>query len=372
MSFTKYILGTGLGLLMLAPLPHAGAAQLAPMLQRPALAVSHPERSVLLSIARAGERLVAAGERGVIIYSDDDGKSWAQARTPVSVTLVALAFPDEKNGWAVGHSGVVLHSQDGGATWLLQLDGNRASRLVLESAQALSSPLAAELEKLGQLFVQDGPDKPFLDVVFTDSKQGWIVGAYGLIFRTRDGGKSWQPWLDRVDNPGGMHLYALRYDPASGGQRIYLAGEQGYFARSDDGGRHFQSIETPYEGSYFDLAALSDGTLMLAGLRGNLWRSTNRGEGFEQIPVGAPVSWNTMKPLPGGDVVLLNQAGGVFLFSSADRTAKPLSKQFPLPLTGLARASDDSYVAVGLGGVDYIKNIGAHELQSSTPKAVTP
>jgi len=369
MNFHKHIVCAGIGAILLAAQSVAWAAELAPVLQRPAQQAAHPERAVLLDIDRAGDRLVAIGERGLIIYSDDQGATWQQASSPVSATLVALTFPDPQNGWAVGHSGVVLHSEDAGVTWQLQLDGNRAAQIALESARSAGD---ARQEKLAQLLVSDGPDKPFLDVVFTDNARGWIVGAYGLIFRTTDGGKNWTSWLDRVDNPGGMHLYALRYDPQSEGKRIYLAGEQGYFARSVDGGEHFEAVPTPYEGSFFDLAVLRDSTLVLGGLRGNLWRSTNRGESFEQLAVDAPISWNTVTPLDSGQIVLLNQAGGVYVMDAADAPLKPVGVPSGLPLTALVAADDKRYVAVGLGGVSHIDNLGAPELQASQSEVVTP
>ena len=41
--------------------------------------------NLLLDITEAGDRLVVAGDRGHILYSDDGGNSWAQARCrPVS------------------------------------------------------------------------------------------------------------------------------------------------------------------------------------------------------------------------------------------------------------------------------------------------
>ena len=38
-------------------------------------------RSTLLDVASAGQRLVAVGERGHVLLSDDQGKTWRQART---------------------------------------------------------------------------------------------------------------------------------------------------------------------------------------------------------------------------------------------------------------------------------------------------
>src|SRR5262245_9614082 len=84
-------------------------------------------KSLLQSIAKAGNRLVAVGQRGHIVYSDDQGATWKQAAVPISSDLTAVYFANDKNGWAVGHDGVILATDNGGDKWTLQLDGRRAN-----------------------------------------------------------------------------------------------------------------------------------------------------------------------------------------------------------------------------------------------------
>lgn len=100
-----------------------------------ALAVNSP----LSGMARAGDRLVAVGQRGHILYSDDVGKHWQQAAVPVSADLNAVSFPSATQGWAVGGDGVVLHSNDAGATWRKQLDGREIGALLVKHYGALAS-----------------------------------------------------------------------------------------------------------------------------------------------------------------------------------------------------------------------------------------
>ena len=62
-----------------------------------------PESAPLIALARlpgGGQRLVAAGLRGLIVWSDDAGKHWTQARVPVQSDLVALDFVSATTGWA--------------------------------------------------------------------------------------------------------------------------------------------------------------------------------------------------------------------------------------------------------------------------------
>jgi photosystem II stability/assembly factor-like uncharacterized protein len=62
-------------------------------------------------------------------------------------------------------------------------------------------PAAKRLQQDAEAFAAQGADKPFLDVWFEDEKKGFAIGAFNLILRTEDGGKTWTPWLDRIDNP---------------------------------------------------------------------------------------------------------------------------------------------------------------------------
>ena len=85
-------------------------------------------RSLLQGVARAGQRLVAVGQRGHIVHSSDGGGTWQQAKVPVSSDLTAVFFASERKGWAVGHDGVILHTTDGGLSWTLQFDGRARER----------------------------------------------------------------------------------------------------------------------------------------------------------------------------------------------------------------------------------------------------
>ena len=121
-------------------------------------------QGVLQATAVAGERLVAAGARGHIVYSDDRGASWQQAKVPVSADLTALHFANARQGWAVGHEGVVLHTADGGATWQVQLDGRRANALVLEHVRNLPADTDATLRDAlkaeAERAAAEGPSRP--------------------------------------------------------------------------------------------------------------------------------------------------------------------------------------------------------------------
>ena len=83
------------------------------VLDTPSAMTPLASRSLLNGIARAGNRLVAVGARGHILYSDDEGKSWKQAKVPVSSDLTAVNFSTPQQGWAVGHDGVIVRWTEG-------------------------------------------------------------------------------------------------------------------------------------------------------------------------------------------------------------------------------------------------------------------
>ncbi|HSX69522.1 MAG TPA: YCF48-related protein, partial [Pseudomonas sp.] len=253
------------------------------VLDSPAQMSPLAQHGLLVGLASAGERLVAVGQRGHILHSDDHGRSWQQARVPVSSDLVAVHFPTARHGWAVGHDGVVLHSADGGASWQRQFDGRQVGPVLLNHYRALarSKPgdeTVAVLVREAQRMTEEGADKPFLDVWFESERVGYIVGAFNLIFRTEDGGNSWTPWLERTDNPGALNLYAIR--PAGG--ELFIAGEQGLLLKLDRSSGRFVPSPTPYAGSFFGILGTPEVALVF-GLRGNVFRSVDAGASWSQV-----------------------------------------------------------------------------------------
>jgi photosystem II stability/assembly factor-like uncharacterized protein len=218
------------------------------VLDSPAIKTPLAVRALLNGLARAGERIIAVGQRGHVLYSDDGGKSWQQAAVPVSSDLVAVSFPNATTGWAVGHDGVVLRSTDSGATWVRQLDGRTAGAAMVEHyARGVDKTLTSDPKRAefaaeeAKRFAAQGAENPFLDVWFADDKTGFAVGAFGLILRTTDGGATWQPWLHAIDNPKSLHLYAVR----AVGADVFIAGEQGLLLKLDRATDRFRTVETP-------------------------------------------------------------------------------------------------------------------------------
>ena len=305
--------------------------------------------AVMMGAACAGDRVVAVGERGLILWSDDAGTKWHQAVSPTSVTLTSVRFADAHNGWAVGHGGAVLATHDGGQSWQMQMDGRELALRAMAGAQQRNDNQAL---KEAMRLVHDGPDKPFLDLEVSDAQHAVAVGAYNIAIQTADGGRSWQSIGWRLDNPKALHLYAVR----ARGNTMLIAGEEGLVLLSDDRGEHFRRVTTPYAGSWFTAELPADREIVLAGLRGNLWRSVDDGATWSAVVAPSPQSFTASAvhiDAQGQTDVLLATQGG-----SLDRLRDGTLRAVPAPLLpptgGLLSLPDGRLMALTFRGAIFV------------------
>ncbi len=334
-KFTVWLTASALALAGFFAAPGANAAGLTDPLERPALVSPLSSRAVLLDVVRAGSRLVAVGERGIVLLSDDEGGAWHQASVPVSVSLTAAAFASPQVGWVVGHGGVILNTEDGGDHWKLQFDGRQA-------ATAISAVVGVAA---AQRWLREGADKPFLAVQVDAAGIVWAVGAYGMAFRSEDRGAHWTYFGNRLANPRDNHLYALSIRNAN----ILIAGEQGVLFKSSDAGASFSRVELPYKGTLFDLVQTPKG-VFVSGMNGKLFYTADDGSTWQAVDNPLPSTLMEGIAAPDGRTLWLNQ-GGQFL-SGIDGTAS-LVPSAAAPMAGGVRfipVGGGSLVAVGFSG----------------------
>jgi len=224
-------------------------------------------RSLLLDATSAGERMVAVGEHGHVLLSDDRGTSWRQVVVPTQSTLTAVVFPTPLDGFAVGHDAVILRTNDGGERWTLQ-------------------------------YADPNLESPLLDVWFTTPTHGLAVGAYGLVLETTDGGESWS---SRMLSDLDVHHNAIASN-ASG--QLFVGGEAGSLFRSDDGGASWQALALPKAASLFGAIGVGDRGVLVFGLRGRVFRSHDGGASFETVETGTEASLMGGAIDEGGELVL--------------------------------------------------------------------
>ena len=349
--------------IFLLPASHAFAA-FQDILNVPAVKSTLASKTLLIGVALAGKRIVCVGQRGNIVYSDDQGKGWIQAAVPVSSDLVAVHFPTPQAGWAVGHDGTVLHSADAGATWVKQFDGRAAAQVMevhyfnkekcsgCHAAPELpppNKPMNAEsacmMDEIKK-FTDQGADKPFLDVWFENEKTGFIVGAFSLIYRTDNGGKSWVPWYDRIENPRHFHLNAIRKI----GNDLYITAEQGTVFKLDQRKGRFTMIKTPYSGTLFGIAG-KPGALVAFGMRGNAFLSRDGGTNWQKIETGVQGGLMGATVTEKGKIVLVSQGGQVLVSSDDGTSFTKVKIDQPTPTAAVSSLGRNTLAMVGQRGV---------------------
>ena len=267
----------------------------APLLATEAELAPLADRGLLLDGQVLGDRLVVVGERGHILLSTDAGRTWRQSPVPTRVTLTCVFFVDSRQGWAAGHDATILRTHDGGATW----------------QTVYSNP---------------DLDAPILDLWFLDANHGLAVGAYGLLLVTADGGNNWQhravtvadqqasktaALLDERGTPGlDLHLNQI-YATASG--QLYLAAEGGHLYRSSDGGQSWEGLPFPYAGSLFGTLPLDLQQLLAFGLRGHLFYSADAGRRWQTVETGTDATLNDAIRLRDGRIAVVGLAGTVLI-----------------------------------------------------------
>jgi photosystem II stability/assembly factor-like uncharacterized protein len=343
-----------LGFALASLLLRAGAAQDTRAFERPAdtpaMSSRLAARSPLTAVTTAGQRIVAVGLRGHVVYSDDLGKSWVQGKVPVSTDLVAVTFVGGREGWAVGHGGVVIHSSDGGASWDKQVDGDRLSRIAVAHYESLvgagpDAKVSTALER-AKAVATDGSTKALLDVVFMNDKVGFVVGAFNRIFRTADGGNSWVPWMEKTGNDHELHFYSAR---ASGGH-LLLTGEQGMVWDLDPGTGAVEAKPTPYKGTLFG-SLVSGPDILVFGMRGSVFRSADEGRSWTKvaIPEQAGITGGTV--IDGKRMVLATQAGKLLVSDDAGTSFRSVAPTHTMSYYGISAAPGGRVALVGSEGV---------------------
>lgn len=300
------------------PVPGAGAAPASLKIQ-PAEATTAATKAMILSSARAGKRIVAVGNHGIVLLSDTDGADFRQAKAvPVRSTLSAVFFVDETTGWAVGQWGVVLRTDDAGESWALQRHDTSV-------------------------------DQPLFSVWFRDRERGFAVGLWSLLIATADGGKSWTP-VKLPPPPGGkkadrnlLKIFANRMGT------LFVAAEQGMVLKSYDG-ENWSYINTGSKGSFWTGIVLNNGTLLVGGLRGTIYRSTDDGRSWREAKSGFRSSITDFAEA--GGKVYAAGLDGVFLESDDHgATFKGSQREDRLPFTAISVNSVGKLVKFSKQGV---------------------
>ena len=223
-------------------------------------------------------RIVAVGERGTIVLSEDEGKTWRQTLKDMQmpVTLTDIAVIGDKTLLAVGHDNVILRSQDSGQSW-------------------------------NQIMRDSDLGEPLLGSWSEDGKTVFAFGSFGKFYVSKDGGRSFE---SRELPIYGEHLSAM--DGSDNGIRV-LVGEMGLALRSVDGGESWQKLEPFYNGSLFGVAHLEDSRWIAYGMRGHVFFTDDHGENWSTVDVPHELPLYGHALVNGGEEVVIVGTAGTYV-----------------------------------------------------------
>mgnify|MGYP000353768340 CR=1 FL=1 len=296
---------------------------------------------LVTDIVRRGERLIAVGEQGKILFADDPSGPWQTATISPNrgATLTRAAFVEGDTVVAVGHGSWILRSSDAGQSW----------------TEVLFAPDKAE---------------PLQGVAGPFDGRLYAYGAFGQLQVSSDLGRSWErqelvkaeeaasesveepandpssddynPFADfgsgggfAFDDFSSRHINAVN-QLADGS--LVLAGERGTVARSTDGGQTWTELDTGYSGSFYGVLEPAPGVMLVHGMRGNVFRSEDGGQNWtaSQVPVaeslyGGRVTANgEVLLVGGGNAVLRSSDGGKSFRRMTDKDNQALAAVLPL------------------------------------------
>lgn len=205
----------------------------------------------------------AVGDLGRVFHTTDGAKTWERQTLAGTHSFVALTCPDSQHLWAVGQAGDVVQSSDGGKTWQPQ---------------------------------KSGTNRQLLDVAFANTQRGVAVGDFGLLIRTEDGGNTWTKIalpedtklpadVAEVVAPGDIVLYSVSFvDP----DHAWVVGEFGTILVSADGGASWRPQQSPVETTLFGVSFADQQRGWAVGLESTLLVTTDGGISWRKTDVETP------------------------------------------------------------------------------------
>ncbi|MGB5291497.1 MAG: YCF48-related protein [Lysobacterales bacterium] len=268
--------------------------------------------SMLLDIARSGNSLVAVGERGHVVTSQD-GKNWVQAEHVPTRSTLTTVFSVGNRLWAGGHDAVIITSADKGKTWT-------------------------------RLFFDPDRGQAVMDIYFTDEQNGIAVGSYGLYLETSDGGKTWDE--STVDEESDYHLNSLSY---FGDGKWLIAGEAGLSYRSFDNRETWELLDMPYLGSMWGALKTNAECVLFYGLRGHVLESCDFGSSWNEVNTDSESSVSGAAEYD--ELVVLAANSGVLLIRDDASGFRTYHHSSGVDFASIISMGDGNFLLVGEDGV---------------------
>ena len=242
----------------------------------------------IYSIDRSGSALWAIGGHGLVLRSNDDGGEWEKIARPGDFAALGMDTLDGRPV-LVGQAGKAFQLSDSGENWE-PLDTGTEERLLEVATLSDGSQIAVGafgtivkrsagskgFERVAvdwDAIVEDGFEPHLYDVMQTNAGSLLIAAEFGMILRSRNGGKTWS-----VQNTNDSSVFAL-HQGANG--RLVGAGQAGYIISSNDDGVSWQVAKSGTKANLLGVSS-SGKTFAVVGVRAVL-KSTNGGRNWQAV-----------------------------------------------------------------------------------------
>jgi len=153
----------------------------------------------------ASNIIYTVGEMGQVLKSTNGGSSWAEQSSGTSESLYVVQFVDNDNGYAVGYNGTIIKTSNGGDTWQ-KLESNTTKPIqalffrnklegyITYHDWSIDSTVLLTTANGGLNWSSKniGTLRHPREIVFVNNDTAFIVGSFGSILRTMDGGNTWE------------------------------------------------------------------------------------------------------------------------------------------------------------------------------------
>ncbi len=245
-----------------------------------------------------------AGDDGAILKTTDSGNNWIIQNSGVNKRINALYFIDNMTGWGIGFEGTIINTTSGGESWNIN---NSPTVLHLYDIEFKNYPVGwiaagGDLFLPGKLFKTTNgggtwieetsislPPADDYELQFTSKDIGWImssnhiVGGLQRLYRTTDGGDSWDILLSNNSDSVFQSMYFINDSMG------WLSTYQKIFHTSN-GGINWERFEAP---SILKSIYFSDSLKGWGGAStGEIYLTTNGGISWEaqNSPMDNPIN----------------------------------------------------------------------------------
>ncbi|MDB5146156.1 MAG: hypothetical protein JWQ57_176 [Mucilaginibacter sp.] len=195
----------------------------------------------LNSVDFAGNRIVAVGENGNILKSDNNGRDWSIANSGTTISLNKVQFTDDKTGYASyvsNYQSILLKTEDAGDNWF-PID---VTDQAVKNTFFVTSNVGYAFTDQASLKTTDGGrswkknvSTGFSDinsVYFIDEQTGFVCGSDRTVLRTKNGGDTWEK-ITTVPLGEYTNLFRVVFTSSKTGYILSAAGD---VVKTTDGG----------------------------------------------------------------------------------------------------------------------------------------